>query len=259
MISIIICSIEEAKLVRVANNYAALLRGEEFEIIGIRDAKSLCEGYNRGFRLSKGSLLVFSHDDIEILSPDFAVKLRAALKAHDVVGVAGTTATVDARWSSAGQPHLHGVVVFRPSLAADSGYSVNLFGVAAPVVGSIQSLDGMFIAARREVVERVGFDETTFDGFHGYDADFSFSAYLAGFRVAVSAEIIIAHQSQGNFGEAWAIYNERFVAKHQGKLYAGKTGPRRAAGARLPDVAAVLRFCDPARMAEVTAKIRSEA
>ena len=257
MISIIICSIDEGKLARVVRNYVSLLQGEEFEIIVIRDAKSLCEGYNRGIRQSKGSILIFSHDDIEILSPDFAAKLKQAFCLHDVVGVAGTSVLMNANWAIRGQPHIHGVVVYPPGVVGNEGYMVNVFGAETPVISGIQGLDGMFIAAKREVVERVGFDEQTFDGFHCYDTDFTFSAYLAGFRVAVCAEIIIAHHSAGNFGEAWSKYNARFVEKHQGRLYTGERGSLRCAALQASSAASVLRLCDPPRLAEMTAKIRN--
>jgi GT2 family glycosyltransferase len=264
MISIVICSIDEAKLTRVARNYASLLRGEEFEIIGIRDAKSLCEGYSRGFSASKGGTLVFSHDDIEILSPDLAGALRRALQDHDMVGVAGTSAMMSARWLAAGQPHIHGLIVYPPGAVQNGsernqGYLINVFGAATPIVGGIQGLDGVFIAARRELVERVGFDQQTFDGFHGYDADFSFSAYLGGFRLAVSAEIVIAHQSTGTFDAAWSKYSERFIAKHRARLFAGPAGPIRGFGAQQPTAQDVLRYCAPERIAQMTANIRSEA
>lgn len=260
MISVIICSINESKLARVVRNYTSLLQGEAFEIIVIRNAKSLCEGYNRGIRQSKGSILIFSHDDIEILSPDFALKLKQAFYLHDVVGVAGASRLTNANWAITGQPHIHGVVVYPPGAVGNEGYyMVNVFGAETPVISGIQGLDGLFIAAKREVVERVGFDEQIFDGFHCYDTDFTFSACLAGFRVAVCAEIIIAHHSAGNFGEVWQKYNARFVEKHQGKLYTGERGSLRCAALRASSADSVLRLCDPPRLAEMTAKIRNKS
>src|SRR3989344_9511889 len=103
MISIIICSIDDSKFKAVTDNYSKLLAGEEFEIIGIHDAKSLGEGYNRGIRLSCGSILVFSHDDIEILSPDFKYKLMRYLAKYDIIGVAGTTPLIGGNWVGAGR------------------------------------------------------------------------------------------------------------------------------------------------------------
>lgn len=51
-----------------------------------------------------------------------------------------------------------------------------------------------------------------------YDAtifvvDFSYRAHLAGFRAGVTHDIVIAHESVGNFNETWIIYAGRFKAK----------------------------------------------
>jgi hypothetical protein len=64
-----------------------------------------------------------------------------------------------------------------------------------------------------EAVEEVAFDSATFDGFHLYDIDFSDRAHLAGFRVSVTHDIVIAHKSAGNFDETWKICANRFLAK----------------------------------------------
>ena len=48
---------------------------------------------------------------------------------------------------------------------------------APPLVRNVQALDGLFMAARRSVIERVSFDPVTFDGFHGYDLDFSYPRF----------------------------------------------------------------------------------
>lgn len=256
VISVIICSIDEDKLARVIRNYTTLLHGEVFEIVVIRDARSLSEGYNRGIQQSNGSILIFSHDDIEILSPDFVVKLKKVFASNDVIGVIGASVLADARWITSGQPYIHGVVVYPPGAVGNVGYLVNVFGAKTPVISGIQGLDGLFVAAKREVVERVGFDEQAFDGFHCYDTDFTFSAYLSGFKVAVCTEIIIAHQSVGKFGDAWQKYNARFMAKHQTRLYGGERGGLRCAALQARSVEAVLNYCEPARLAEITAKLR---
>jgi hypothetical protein len=38
----------------------------DLEIIGIHDARSLADGYNRGIAQSRGEHIILSHDDIEI-------------------------------------------------------------------------------------------------------------------------------------------------------------------------------------------------
>jgi glycosyltransferase involved in cell wall biosynthesis len=73
--------------------------GQVFEVIQISDARSVCKGYNRGFAKTRGDIIIFCHDDIEIISPDFPARLLAHLRPHDVVGVAGTTQLIGANWN----------------------------------------------------------------------------------------------------------------------------------------------------------------
>ena len=61
-------------------------------------------------------------------------------------------------------------------------------------------------------------DQETFDGWHGYDADFSFRAHLAGFRLGVACDIAISHASVGHVGQDWMKYAERFSQKHKAVL-----------------------------------------
>jgi 2-polyprenyl-3-methyl-5-hydroxy-6-metoxy-1,4-benzoquinol methylase len=216
MISIIICSINSEKFNSITKNYTELMGGEPFEIIGIHDAKSLCEGYNRGIQKSVGDILVFSHDDIEILSPDFVARLKAHLENFDIVGLAGTDWVVDGNWLSAGFPYLYGQVADRnEDMYALSCYD---FGETAhegkTAEDGIKMLDGLFIAARRSVAQKILFDEKNFDGFHCYDADFTYSAFLAGFNLAVCNDIAVIHYSNSAFDAEFQRYNERFIEKH---------------------------------------------
>lgn len=215
-VSVIVCSINPAKFARISSNYSRLLADLPHEIIHVGDARSLCEGYNRGAARATGDILVFSHDDIEILSPDFAARLTEHLERYDVIGVAGTTKVVDATWGMAGWPHIHGQVVHADRVLGT--FAVSLYQITSTVVENVQGLDGLFFAARREAWEAVRFDEKTFDGFHLYDLDFTFSAFLAGFRLAVCNDIVVAHDSRGKFDARYEGYAHRFVAKHRERL-----------------------------------------
>ncbi|HXC41202.1 MAG TPA: glycosyltransferase [Burkholderiales bacterium] len=210
-VSVIVCSISDAKLARVTSNYQRLLKGVPHDIIAIRDAKSLCEGYNRGARAARGDILVFSHDDLEILSEDFAAQLLDAMRDHDLIGVAGTTRLRRGKALCGGWPELQGQI----GMPGDQGsIVVTFFNTPGRCSENIQTLDGVFMAARRELVSAVPFDEATFDGWHLYDMDFSWRASRAGRRCATLNTLLIVHQSSGNFGAEYQRYMARFLAKH---------------------------------------------
>ncbi len=219
-VSVIVCSITPEKFERVHTNYSTLLRDIPHEIIGIHDARSLSEGYNRGIRQAKGEILVFSHDDIEIVSPDFAAKVINRLAQFDVIGVAGTDRLCGAVWTDAGWPHVFGQI---GAPARGAHIYVTNFVMRGAWATPMQALDGVFFAARREVVEKIGFDEATFDGWHLYDLDFTYSAARSNFSLAVCNDLMVVHHSSGSFGEAWLPYARKFLSKHlnsSGERYA---------------------------------------
>jgi GT2 family glycosyltransferase len=213
LVSVIICSITPDRFRKVCENYRSLLRDVPHEIVGIHDARSLCEGYNRGARQARGEVLVFSHDDVEIVSPDFAARLLGHLRRHDLVGIAGTTRLVSGNWINGGWPYLHGQV--GSEVAKPGSLVVAVYQLCGPSAGNAEAIDGVFMAARRDVVERISFDEQTFDGWHLYDLDFSLRSHAAGFQAAVCNDICLIHDSIGSYGPDWERYARRFEEKHR--------------------------------------------
>ena len=194
--------------------------GEPFEIIGIHDAQSMSEGYNRGFAMSSGEMVVFSHDDIEFWVGDLAGRLKGLLGVGgvgvvDVVGVAGTNRLCGPQWVTAGAPYTFGVV---PQVLPDGRIRVMMFGSPRRLVEGIQALDGVFLACRREVAEKVAWDAVTFDGFHHYDLDWTYRAFRAGFRLGVAVDLPILHMSGGTIDETWRNSAPRFLEKHAGTM-----------------------------------------
>ncbi|MBF0179631.1 MAG: glycosyltransferase [Magnetococcales bacterium] len=211
-ISVVMCSIDPDKEARAMAMYQRALAGTRCEIIVIRDARSLCEGYNRGIRQSSGQIVICSHDDIEILSPSFATRLTQHLRRVDLLGVAGTTRLIQPFWVSAGWPHVHGMVAQR-SREGDH-FDVTIFGPQSLCVTGAQALDGCFLAMHRSLLDALAFDERNLAGWHGYDIDFSFSAWLAGHRVAICTDIFLLHDSPGQFDAACHAQVEILRRKH---------------------------------------------
>ena len=252
--SIVVCSVDARKFERVCANYRALFAGRSAEIIGVHDARSLCDGYRRGIARSRGRRLILSHDDIEILSADFASRIDRHLGEFDLVGVAGTTRLVSGQWADAGDPYVFTLITSPDPVRG--GYGTAMLGGGPLVVPGIQAIDGVFMALRREVALAVPFDGDTFDAFHLYDLDFSFRAHQAGFSLAVCRDIVLIHESTGTYDAAWEEQKRRFEAKHRGRL-AAAAAPRIGARAWFSSATRddVLRRCDLARLAEVAERI----
>ena len=211
-LSVVIVSRDDQRYSNVDTQYENAFANWPHERIRIRDATSMYDGYARGFEKSSGELVVFSHDDIRFAVPDFAARLAAAIADADLVGVAGTTKVSGPALLWSGHPHLHGAVTHKAS--ADTSYEFDLASMRGPTIRQAQGLDGVFIAARREWVKRVGFDPGRISGFHLYDLDFSYRAYLAGARLAIACDLALIHQSRGNVDASWNEAQAAFAAKH---------------------------------------------
>jgi GT2 family glycosyltransferase len=216
MISIIICSINPERFGRVCDMYSRALAGVNCQIVAVHDALSLAEGYNRAIPAATGELLIFSHDDVTILNPDFKHRLLEHMSHVDIVGLAGANRVIGGAWVLAGPPYVFGQIAYHNN--PDGLYHAVIWGNARRRANGIKALDGVFLCVRREVVQSVQFDENTFTGFHGYDLDFTFRAYLAGYRLAVGCDLCVLHDSKGRFDESWKNFKELFRAKHQERL-----------------------------------------
>lgn len=209
--TIAFCSIDNAKCKQTVALYERLFAGIDHEIIAIRDARSLAEAYNRAIAKSQGDIVILSHDDIEVLAGDFAARLGNCFEEMDGIGVIGSDKVAGPRWSSSDHPHLAGWITHRTH--RDNGFAVDLVS-PLPRRVNMKALDGVLLAARRNVFTEVQFDDSTFDGFHLYDIDWSCRAAAAGFTLGTAGDLMIVHHSRGRFDSAWQTYADRFCAKH---------------------------------------------
>ena len=211
-VSAIVCSIDRAKFDAVSASFAARFTGLPFELVGVHDARSLAEAYDRGASRATGEVLVFAHDDIELVTSDFAPRLLAHLETHDGVGVAGASRVTGPRWDHAGQRHMHGAVL-HPAPPGRGGVLLMAAGFQAPVCEAVKLLDGVLVAVHRRVWEAHRFDAQRYDGFHFYDLDFTRRASAAGARLAVPLDLVLLHRSTGRYGGDWRRYAEVFAAQ----------------------------------------------
>ena len=217
-VTVVLCSIDDVKHDRAVALYRRLFADVAHEIVSIRNARSLAEAYNDAVARGTGDIVVLSHDDIDVLAPDFAARLSRQLLDFDAIGIVGGTRMEGPAVGWSGHPHLRGWITHHAP--GDATWSVDVLdprGAADDIV----ILDGVLLAARREVFTAVRFDADTFDGFHLYDIDWSYRVSRAGFRLAVAGELLVVHASRGVYGAAWQRYADRFCSKHD----VGRTSP----------------------------------
>lgn len=161
------------------------------------NTKPLPEVYNQAIDLAidyGAEYLVLCHDDIIIESGNLLDKIDILMSEYDVLGVAGNTSCKlqePALWHlmNEGEPQLAGAV-------AHGNEHIKRMTCFGSYPQRAILLDGVFLVIKREVFEKVRFDETNPAGFHFYDLDYCLSCNKNKFKLGVS-DILITHESPG--------------------------------------------------------------
>jgi hypothetical protein len=235
-ITVIICSVDKARFERTQRSLNRALGQDNYQLVCISDATSLSEAYNRGIGKASGEVLIFCHDDVEIAGAEFRRSLDDALTTCDIIGVAGATKVTGPTWWHAGIDCARGAVVM-PSPEHGKPLCLSVYGgIGTPISQGVACIDGLFMAVKREVLDRLRFDESTFDGFHLYDLDFSFEAAKAGFHIGVVPKLGLLHHSRGTYDKNWLGYARLFCEKQNLPWEPTFSSPTWGAGLPLPEL-----------------------
>ena len=160
--------------------------------------ESLHKVYNKAidFAIQEGvENLILVHDDV-ILENYSEERLNNLFNKFDIVGVAGTTQVKlqsPALWhimgGGFGSGNLHGAVAH----GDEKRKNMTAFG---PYPKRVVLLDGVFLAIKRKVFEKIRFDETCPSKWHFYDLDYTMQCHKKGFKLGVG-DIIVTHNSPG--------------------------------------------------------------
>lgn len=161
-----------------------------------------------------GDILVFVHDDVWLEDFYFTDRVIEGLKAFDVIGVAGNSRRRPGQdsWAHSREtgkldlPYLRGAI-------AHGDAPLGKVGFYGPIIGDVEVLDGVFLAARRDALVRTG---ARFDHrftFHFYDLDFCRTARSKGLRLG-TWPIAMTHRSTGTPNSAaWNDGRDAYFAK----------------------------------------------
>lgn len=206
MISIIVCSVSDQWREQLHENIKQNI-GCDFEFLYIDnriEKKGLCEVYNILAEQAKGEYLCFVHEDVIIDTPDWGTILvaKAAEKMTGAIGFAGAGTIIGGfpYWDdNCGTLARH--YIQRDRVRESFLYDYRQKD-ATTDYRRVAVLDGMFLFCRKEIWLKNHFDNQTFDRFHLYDIDFTFSVsqrYINYVCMAVS----ISHFSTGGVSKEY--------------------------------------------------------
>lgn len=177
---------------------------------------SLTEAYNRGLKMAMYDIVVFCHDDIEIETKQWGVKLLKQFSKNPeyaIIGVAGSkNMPVSGKWWEDPKKMYGRVKHTKDGKSWLSSYSNDLGQELEEVV----NIDGVFFAIDKTKIKKE-FDESV-KGFHFYDVTFSFENYLNGAKVGVSTMIRVNHHSIGITNDEWEKNRIIFADKFSSQL-----------------------------------------
>ena len=191
--------------------------GCEYEFVVIDNSKndySIFSAYNEGIRRARGNDLCFMHDDILYKTQDWGIKVEQILKDESIgfAGVIGSyVMTKDYGYWDMMAPFVTGsVVVNETGPIANDGDAYN------DVVSGgsdVAILDGMWLCGRKNLFEKLSFDEQTYSGFHMYDMDICMQSLVTGYRNVVVRGLDIRHYSHAQFNLAFCDALDMFHRK----------------------------------------------
>ena len=205
MVSIIICSRNPKSLNALKANINETV-GTEYELIVIDNSGnnySIFSAYNKGMEMSHHPYLCFIHEDLLFHSQDWGKAVCRHLEdpSCGLIGVCGgfVLPRIPSSWSFyhftehiLQSDNKHSKPIYKNADVYNKGHE-------KPVI----ALDGVFLGIRKELFEKIRFDDVRYKGFHFYDVDICLQAYFQGFENRAVNDILIEHFSKGFQGRQW--------------------------------------------------------
>ncbi len=224
----IICT-REVKLPMITNGLVNTLSNYGVDVKLLAKQSSIFEAYERGLRLCDAKdedIIIFCHDDLQILSSHtqfIAALSKCVEKTTGIVGPAGTTLLgEDSVWWN--QDHWaagyhrgmvkHKTLMKFPPLTHKPD-QIRIEDTEYGPYGPVVVLDGLFLAARKEVWVDVGLQKP--DYFEGnwdfYDIHYTSTAHKKGYT-NYAIPINLVHMSNGELvgRDSWHKNRKAFIA-----------------------------------------------
>jgi len=200
MISIIICSRNKVLSTELKENIDRTI-GIDYELIHVDNSEnkySIFSAYNFGISRSKYPYLCLMHEDVLFHSDNWGQNVVEHLKdiSTGIIGFAGgdLVTRVPASWATLISSSQN-VIQTDPKDRNVTELLLEPKNYLRAKRSSI-TLDGIFLGMRKELTNKIRFDENL-KGFHGYDYDISLQSTIAGYINYVVYDIKLEHFSTG--------------------------------------------------------------
>lgn len=181
------------------------------EYIAVRQAKSMCAGYQQAMLMSNAKYKVYLHQDVLILDDSFVLRLLELFTNNKLCGIAGVVGSSnipkEAVWW---QGRMIGAIVDDwNGEMKDRRY--NEAGHACPVM----ALDGLLLATQYDVPWRTDI----FDGWHFYDVSACMEFKRMGYWAATigQPETSCAHICGRASLNGYNYYRAQFIREYDGE------------------------------------------
>ena len=191
--------------------------GTDYEYLVIDGSKGdnrFAAAYNWAVAQAKGDIVVFILDDLYFMNMNWGKTLITKFSKDPtvgVIGVAGTQFLYANKYSltAAGRPFIKGRVVYH--LQNGDFFAV----VFSPEKGDAEVVvcDGCCMAVRKELLQKVPFDNDLFSGAHFYDLDFCLRARQHA-KIITTSDLLVKRMSQPLFDASWHASGKLFLEKH---------------------------------------------
>jgi GT2 family glycosyltransferase len=209
MISVV-CVYNNEDTLKVALSRSLENQTGKYELILLdnRDGryKSAAQALNDGGRRANGDFIMFVHQDMWLATSTWLEDAENHLRTLPVLGVAGVAGMSDTgrNWNERAR--------FSINILGDTG-EAERGRVHSPV--EVQTLDECLLIVPRSVFEKLEFDETVFDGWDCYGADYCLSAKQMGLKVYV----LPLPSSHCTSRASYPIWHFDGLFKYQRRLY----------------------------------------
>lgn len=182
----------------------------------INKGEGLTKPYNQGLETAKYDIVVFVHDDAELMTMNWGRKLLKHYKRnpdHGILGVAGSKLLPDSGQWWTKRSEMYGQVYHtHKGKTWLSKYSDHL----GNKITDTTMVDGVFFSVHKQRIKKPF--NPDIKGFHFYDVDFCYQNYMEGVKIGIHFDIKINHMSIGETNDEWEENRKKFAEENKDNL-----------------------------------------